>query len=180
MGIREVKQAVFLDRDGTLNLLVPRPDGSWASPRSLDEFILVDGAAKQVERIKSSGFLTILATNQPDVARGFLDPQVLEAMHRHLMEQVPVDHIMVCTHEDADDCPCRKPRPGMLSQAAEQWGIDLTGSFMVGDSWKDMEAARAAGVKDILINAPYNQEVACSIRAESLESACDYILAQGR
>jgi D-glycero-D-manno-heptose 1,7-bisphosphate phosphatase len=101
-------------------------------------------------------------------------------MHRELIKQAPVDDIMVCRHDDSDNCPCRKPRPGMLTQAAERWEIDLPNSFMVGDSWKDMEAARAASAKDILINAPYNQEVACSIRAESLESACDYILAQGR
>jgi D-glycero-D-manno-heptose 1,7-bisphosphate phosphatase len=173
-----VRRAVFLDRDGTLNLLVPRPDGTWASPRSLAEFKLVTGAALQVERLRKSGFLTIIATNQPDVARGFLAPQILEAMHQELIKQAPVDGIMICTHDDADDCPCRKPRPGMLTQAAERWAIDLSASFMVGDSWKDMEAARLAGAKDILINAPYNQEVACSIRAESLESACDYILDQ--
>ncbi len=175
-----MKRAVFLDRDGTLNLLVPRPDGSWASPRSLAEFKLVSGAARQVARLRSAGFLAILTTNQPDVARGFLASQVLEAMHRELMKQAPMDGIMICPHDDADDCPCRKPRPGMLVQAAKRWKIDLAGSFMVGDSWKDMKAAQAAGVKGILINAPYNQEVACSIRAESLKSACDYILAQGR
>ena len=175
-----MRRAVFLDRDGTLNLLVPRPDGTWASPRSPAEFKLVEGISRQVERLRSAGFLAILATNQPDLARGFLDSQVLEAMHQELMKQAPLDGIMVCAHDDADNCLCRKPRPGMLMQAAERWEIDLPGSFMVGDSWKDMEAARAAGVKDILINAPYNQEVACSIRAKSLESACDYILAQAR
>lgn len=175
-----MKRAVFLDRDGTLNLLVFRPDGTWASPRNLAEFKLFDGASRQVKRIKDAGFLAIVATNQPDVARGFLDSQVLQAMNRELMKQAPVDSIMVCPHDDSDNCPCRKPRPGMLTQAAERWEIDLSISFMVGDSWKDMEAARAAGVKGILINAPYNQEVACSIRAESLESACDYILAQAR
>jgi D-glycero-D-manno-heptose 1,7-bisphosphate phosphatase len=175
-----VRRAVFLDRDGTLNLLVPRPDGTWASPRSLAEFKLIDGAPRQVARLKNADFMAIVATNQPDVARGFLDIEVMEAMHRELMKQAAVDHIMVCPHDDADNCPCRKPRPGMLTQAAEHWKIDLSISFMVGDSWKDMEAARAAGVKDILINAPYNREVACSIRAESLESACDYILAQAR
>lgn len=175
-----MRRAVFLDRDGTLNLLVHRPDGAWASPRSLAEFKLIHGAARQVERIRKAGFMAILATNQPDVARGFLDAQVLEAMHGELTKQAPLDGIMVCSHDDADDCPCRKPRPGMLIQAAERWGLDLAESFMVGDSWKDMEAARAASVKDILINAPYNQEVTCSLRVESLESACNYILTQGR
>jgi len=175
-----VRRAVFLDRDGTLNHLVPRPDGSWASPRSLAEFKLTVGAARQVARLKSAGFLAIIATNQPDVARGVLPAQVLEAMHLELRKLAPVDGIMVCPHDDIDDCPCRKPRPGMLLQAAKRWELDLAGSFMVGDSWKDMEAARAAGVKDILINAAYNQEVTCSLRADSLESACNYILAQGR
>jgi D-glycero-D-manno-heptose 1,7-bisphosphate phosphatase len=180
VGIREVKRAVFLDRDGTLNHLVPRPDGSWASPRSLSEFKLVAGAARQVERLRKAGFMAILATNQPDVARGFLPSHVLETMHDALRQEVPLDGIMVCPHDDADDCPCRKPKPGMLIQAAERWELELSLSFMVGDSWKDMEAARAAGVKDILINAPYNQEVTCSLRTDSLESACNYILAQAR
>jgi D-glycero-D-manno-heptose 1,7-bisphosphate phosphatase len=180
VGIREVRRAVFLDRDGTLNHLVPRLDGTLASPRSLAEFKLINGIARQVERIHKAGFMAILATNQPDVARGFLDARVLESMHEELMKQAPLDGIMVCPHDDPDDCTCRKPRPGLLIQAAERWGIDLAQSFMVGDSWKDMEAARAAGVKDILINAPYNQEVTCSLRTDSLESACNYILAQAR
>jgi D-glycero-D-manno-heptose 1,7-bisphosphate phosphatase len=175
-----MRRAVFLDRDGTLNLLVPRTDGTLASPRSLAEFKLSQGAAGQVARLKSAGFLAIVVTNQPDVARGFLSAPVLEVMHQALKKKVRLDGIMVCPHDDVDNCPCRKPRPGMLIQAAERWEIDLADSFMVGDSWKDMEAARAAGVKDILINAPYNQEVTCSLRADSLESACNYILGQGR
>ncbi len=175
-----MKRAVFFDRDGTLNLLVPRADGSWASPRSLAEFHLVPGAEAQVARVREAGFVVLVATNQPDLARGLLAPAMLEAMHHRLQSLAPLDGILVCPHDDADDCPCRKPRPGLLTQAAERWGLDLAASFMVGDSWKDMEAARAAGVKDILIDAPYNQDVACTLRAESLESACDYILAQAR
>jgi D-glycero-D-manno-heptose 1,7-bisphosphate phosphatase len=117
VGIREVRRAVFLDRDGTLNHLVPRLDGTLASPRSLAEFKLINGIARQVERIHKAGFMAILATNQPDVARGFLDARVLESMHEELMKQAPLDGIMVCPHDDPDDCTCRMPRPGLLIQA---------------------------------------------------------------
>ncbi|KMY68294.1 hypothetical protein AAU61_00890 [Desulfocarbo indianensis] len=175
-----MRRAVFLDRDGTLNHLVPRGDGSWASPRAAAEFELAAGAEEVVARLKKAGFLVLVATNQPDVARGFLSPAQLEEMHRLLATRLAVDEILVCPHDDADGCACRKPLPGMLLEAARRRAIDLGRSFMVGDSWKDMEAARRAGVTGILIAAEYNQEVTCGLRAESLESACDYILRQGR
>ncbi|MGD8561514.1 MAG: HAD family hydrolase [Desulfarculaceae bacterium] len=175
MGIGKVKRAVFLDRDGVLNLVVRRGAGI-ASPRTLDEFQLTPGAADQVQRLKQAGFLTIVVTNQPDLSRGLLEPSHLERMHAHLSSCTRVDEILTCPHDDGDGCACRKPKPGLILDAAHRHGVDLGRSFMVGDSWKDMGAAKAAGVLGILIDTVYNQDVDCDCRVKSLQAACGYII----
>ncbi|MBU4565887.1 MAG: HAD-IIIA family hydrolase [Desulfarculus sp.] len=178
MGVGEIKRAVFLDRDGVLNPVVMR-GGSPASPRGLDEFSLTPGAGEQVARLKEAGYVVIVVTNQPDVARGLLPQAELEAMHRVLAEGVGPDEIRFCPHDDHHQCACRKPKPGMLTQAADERGIDLTASWLVGDGYKDIEAARAAGVRAVLISADYNAQVAASRRVADLAEAVDLILEQG-
>lgn len=178
MGVGKIKRAVFLDRDGVLNPVVTR-GGSPASPRGLDEFSLVPGAGEQVARLRDAGYLVIVVTNQPDVARGLMDPAELEAMHRVLADEAGPDEIRFCPHDDYHECACRKPKPGMLTQAAAKHGIDLAASWMVGDGYKDIEAARAAGVRAVLIKADYNAEVEAPQRVASLAEAVDLILEQG-
>ena len=116
--------AVFLDRDGVLNRVFIR-DGLPVGPLTLADFALVDRAAEEVGRLKSAGFKVVVATNQPEIARGRLAPEVLDAMHAQLRIAVPVDAIYVCPHSDADHCACRKPKPGLLLSAARELGIDL-------------------------------------------------------
>ncbi|MCB2225977.1 MAG: HAD family hydrolase [Desulfarculaceae bacterium] len=178
MGVGEVRRAVFLDRDGVLNPVVMR-GGKPASPRSLSEFSLLPGAGEQVARLKGAGYRVIVVTNQPDVARGLLAQSELDAMHQALAAGAPVDEIRFCPHGDRHGCECRKPKPGMITQAAAEQGIDLAASWLVGDGYKDMAAAQAAGVKAILIEAEYNRAVEAPRRAPDLVSAVNIILEQG-
>ncbi len=137
-------RAVFLDRDGILNQLVAR-DGLWVSPRRRTEFRLFAEAPAAVARLKAAGWRIFVVTNQPDVARGLMDPAELEAMHSFLQSSVSAEEVVVCPHDDADACECRKPAPGLLVDVSQRHGVDLRASFVVGDSWRDIEAGRRAG-----------------------------------
>lgn len=170
-----MKRAVFLDRDGVLNPMVER-NGRWTAPLTLDTFALYPWAAASVARLKAAGLLCLVATNQPEVATGELEVGVLEAMHRRLAREVAVDGIYVCPHRDADACPCRKPRPGLLEQAAREWGVELTRSFMVGDRWRDIEAAHAVGCAAILVDGPEPGDARPDHRARDLQEAAAMIL----
>src|SRR5712671_419006 len=103
------RRAVFLDRDGVLVRAAPLVDYAHG-PHTLDEFSMFEGIAEPVQRLRDAGFLTVLATNQPAIARGDMDWKTLDEMHRRLAAKVPLDDIEVCPHVDADDCPCRKPK----------------------------------------------------------------------
>jgi len=145
-----MRPAVFLDRDGVLNKLVWR-EGRGVSPRALSEFEVLPEAAACVEALRRAGLLLVVVTNQPDIARGFLTPTELEGMHARLQELVQVDAIYVCPHDDSDRCSCRKPKAGLLLRASRELKIDLPLSYLVGDTWKDVAAGRAAGCKTILV-----------------------------
>ena len=154
------KSAVFLDRDGTLNVY----KGYITKPQDLE---LIDGAAKAVRRINESGFLAVLVTNQPVVARGECTMQTLDDIHCRLeallgAEGAYLDGMYFCPHhpdkgfagEDPrykTDCDCRKPKPGMLLRAAAEWNIDLSASYMVGDTEADVQTARNAGCRPVLL-----------------------------
>jgi len=146
-----LRPAVFLDRDGVLAENQTGPDGPMAA-RSLAEFRVVSGAAEAVQLLKACGFLTIVVTNQPDVARGRISKSEVEAMHSILRQQVGVDEIRTCFHDDGDNCVCRKPKPGMLLEAASKYGIDFHSSYLIGDRWRDVNAGRAVGCFTLLID----------------------------
>jgi D-glycero-D-manno-heptose 1,7-bisphosphate phosphatase len=152
-----VKRAVFLDRDGVLNANIER-DGRPVAPTTLAEFRILPGAAEAVFRLKQAGFTLVVVTNQPDVATGRTPRGVVDAMNAQLRAAMPIDDIKVCFHADEDRCTCRKPLPGMILEAARERGIDLPGSFMVGDRWRDIEAGRNAGCKTILLDVGTAQE----------------------
>ncbi len=154
------QKAVFLDRDGTLNRYV-------GFLRSADELTLIDGAAEAVKKINSTGYLAIVVTNQPVIARGEVTVSELEEIHNKLetllgLEGAYIDAIYYCPHhphkgyegeipELKIDCDCRKPKPGMLLDAAKDYNIDLSRSWMVGDSENDIAAGRSAGCRTALI-----------------------------
>lgn len=153
-----MRPAVFLDRDGVLNRIVIQ-NGLPVGPLELREFALVNGAAEDVRRLKNADYIVIVVTNQPELASGRLDANVLKAMHVKLRAEIPVDAIYVCPHDDTKRCSCRKPLPGLLLSAARDYDIDLKHSFMVGDRWRDVEAGKAAGCRTILIEMGYSEKL---------------------
>jgi len=144
----------------------------------MEDFKLCEGAAESLAALKHAGFLLIVATNQPEVSRGIQRRSRIDSMHEFLMRALPLDEIRVCFHDDADDCPCRKPKSGLLVEAARDRSIALSDSYMVGDREKDIEAGRGAGCRTVLISAPYNQaaRTAADARVRNLHEAAVRIL----
>jgi D-glycero-D-manno-heptose 1,7-bisphosphate phosphatase len=178
MGIDPVKRrAVFLDRDGVLNRPFIR-NGMPFSPRTLAEFELMHDVDASIERLRQAGFHLVVTTNQPEVARGLLLPEVLASMHATIAERLGIRDIRVCPHDDRDACACRKPKPGLLLAAAADANIDLASSFMVGDRWRDVEAGQNAGTRAIFIDYQYadNHPITPDYRATSLADAVTWIL----
>jgi len=168
---------VFLDRDGVLVETFVRGNRAYA-PVSLDEFRLIAGAGRHVARLRDAGLVPIVFTNQPEVGRGLIPPSVLAQMHERLRAAVPVEDIFVCAHDSDAACACRKPKPGMLREAAEKWGIDLGRSFVVGDRWRDIDAGRAVGSYTVLLDRPYSECRNADARVADLAAAVDVILAR--
>lgn len=161
MGEHEVKRrAVFLDRDGVLNRPVIRDDLPYP-PASVDEFELYPGVAERCAELKAAGFVLVVVSNQPDVGRGTQTREAVAAMHEKLRAAVPtLDDIEVCYHagdRHNDPCDCRKPKPGMLLRAAAEHAIDLQRSFLIGDRWRDVDCAHAAGCRAVLIDHGYRE-----------------------
>jgi len=171
------RRAVFLDRDGVLAEAIVRGNRPYA-PVTLDEFRLVADSAAQVARLRAAGLLCIVFANQPEVARGVLSREILEAMHSRLRAAAAVDDVFVCEHDPAEGCECHKPRPGLIHEAATQWGISLPASFVIGDRWRDVEAGRAAGCYTVLIQRPYSQCSTADVCVPDLGQAVDVILKQ--
>jgi D-glycero-D-manno-heptose 1,7-bisphosphate phosphatase len=161
MGEHEVgRPAVFLDRDGVLNRAVVR-DGIPFPPAELSQFEIEPDAADGCARLKEAGFILVVVSNQPDVGRETQKREVVEAMHEELRRAIPsLDAIEVCYHAGAshgEPCECRKPKPGMLLRAGSAHGIDLKQSFLIGDRWRDVDCARAAGCRAVFIDRKYRE-----------------------
>jgi D-glycero-D-manno-heptose 1,7-bisphosphate phosphatase len=172
-----MRRAVFLDRDGVLNRVVTRADGTVGSPRLAAGFSLLPGVAEAVARLRAAGFAVVVVTNQPDVARGRLAREELERMHAQLMQQMPLDGIFICPHDDGDACKCRKPLPGLLLEAARRLRLDLAGSFLIGDSAKDVAAGSAAGCRTILVGEEARRSaVGADWTADDLPAAAALVL----
>ena len=155
------QKAIFLDRDGTLNKYV-------GFLTDINDFELLDGVAEAIKQINESGYLAIVASNQPVIARGEVTLEELQEIHNKMetllgQKGAYLDAIFYCPHhphrgyegerpEYKIECECRKPKPGMLLAAAEKYNIDLAASWMIGDSDNDIEAGLAAGCKVIKIN----------------------------
>lgn len=182
MGINQVipslHKAVFLDRDGVINQAIVK-NGKPYPPSQLSELKIIAGVQEAFQDLRAAGFLLIVVTNQPDVARGTTDKSVVEKINNALMSKLPLNDVFVCYHDNKDQCDCRKPLPGLILQAAAKYDINLTSSFMVGDRWRDVEAGKNAGCKTIWINAGYDEPRPKSIpdfEASSLKEAATLIL----
>lgn len=151
------KRAIFLDRDGVLNRALVR-DGLPYPPRELAEVEILPGVTKALLALKAAGFILITVSNQPDVARGILSIDTVEAINAYLGERLPMDSFIMCYHDSGDECACRKPKPGMLHLGALEFNVDLSRSYMIGDRWRDVEAGKNAGCKTIFIDYGYDEK----------------------
>lgn len=172
------RPAVFLDRDGVLNGAT-RVAGLPHPPDQKQPLAVLPDVADACAALRAAGLLLVLVSNQPDVARGTVRREDIDARNRELQTALRLDAVLVCPHDDGDNCDCRKPRPGMILEAARQLDIDLARSVMVGDRWVDVEAGRAAGCRTVFIDHDYRErrpEVQDrTVRA--LRDAVPYILA---
>jgi D-glycero-D-manno-heptose 1,7-bisphosphate phosphatase len=150
------RRAVFLDRDGVLNRAVV-VDGRPYPPRRMEEVELVDGVEESCASLRLAGWLLIVVTNQPDVARGRASRADVDAINSAITDRIALDAVLTCFHDDGDACECRKPAPGLLHEAARRFGISLEDSVMVGDRWKDVEAGRLAGCRTVFIDSGYSE-----------------------
>ena len=170
--------AIFLDRDGVINRAVVR-EGKPYPPASMDEFVFLDGVGEACALLKQAGFLLVVVTNQPDVARGTQSIEAVEEMHAAMCEVLPIDRVEVCY--DADDSTGsnrRKPRPGMLLDAASALNVDLSRSIMIGDRWRDIDCGHAAGCTTVFIDYGYKEQLRAQpdMRAASLLDAARLIV----
>lgn len=162
-----MKAAVFLDRDGVLNELVPDPESGVAeSPLAVEEVRLIAGAAVAAARLARAGFVLACVSNQPAAAKGKVSVAQLLAVHEQVLALLTQEGVTfaawrLCLHhphgtipELARQCGCRKPAPGMLLDVAGALGLDLASSWMVGDTDADVTAGRSAGCRTILIRNP--------------------------
>lgn len=174
-----IHRAVFLDRDGVLNRAFVI-NGTPHPPATIEELEILPGVRDALKALAACGFKLIVVTNQPDVARGTQTRKMVETINAALHEALPeLNDILVCYHDDIDRCLCRKPKPGLLLQAAADYAIDTGRSFMIGDRWSDVAAGRAAGCVTFLIDMPYSQRARCDPHfiAEDLPDAARQICA---
>jgi transaldolase len=171
------RPAVFLDRDGVLNDCVVA-DGRPYPPRNLGELRIAGGAVEACRQLRQYGLLLVGVSNQPDVARGTLERETLDAINTEIQRRLGLDALLVCPHDDADNCDCRKPLPGLLVLASRMFQIDLRRSVMVGDRWRDVEAGRRAGCGTIFVDHDFSEPkpVHPDAVVRGLEEAVPYIL----
>lgn len=176
------RRIAFLDRDGTL-IETRVVDGLPHPVHGAHRGAIVDGAIEGCGRLRDAGFRLVMVTNQPDVARGVARREDVEANNATLVELLGLELALACYHDDLDQCPCRKPSPGMLVEGSARLGVHLdSSSVMIGDRWRDVDAGRAAGVTTVLIERNYSELVPNppDIVAHSFEESVARILSLHR
>lgn len=188
---RKPNPAVFLDRDGVLNEV----EVDWSIPKSFapkdpEKLKLYNGVGPALKKIKGQGFIVVVVSNQPDIALGKIDESTKRKLEERFVKlisqhQVPVDGIYYCNHHPSSTnssyrakCECRKPKTGMFTTAADEYGIDLGKSWMIGDTWSDIGAGESAGCRTILIAKPWSEENKCTpdFKVSNLYEAVDLIM----
>ena len=176
---------VFLDRDGVIN--VERGDYT----KTIEEWKWAPGALEGIKRLTEAGFGIIVITNQSCISKGILTEAELAGLHEFMLGKIresggDILKIYHCPHQRSDGCTCRKPEPGMLLQAAKDYGINLSNTFFVGDAQSDMEAARRAGTRSILINNISDssiskpQPITAEYRTKNLLEAAEIVIEETR
>ena len=184
------RPAIFLDRDGTINVEVNYL-------HRIADFALIPGAAEAIKALNQAGLPVILVTNQAGIARGYYKEAAMRALHAHLRdvlaaEGAQIDAIYFCPHHPdySGPCACRKPSPGMLQQAAAEHNIDLARSWLVGDTGSDIGAGHAVSCRTILVRTGYGAQFEAQLRAgaepqpeavvDDVAAAAAYILSRYR
>jgi D-glycero-D-manno-heptose 1,7-bisphosphate phosphatase len=153
-GVFIMKAAVFVERDGIL--IYDRVEKNHPQPPlSLEQMEPITASIEPLRQLKALGFLLIATTNQPALSRGEFSRRELERMHDVLRRIFALDDILVCPHDAGDFCPCRKPKPGLLKEAAFKWHVNLEKSFVLSNKWQDGEMALNAGCTSLLIDSPW-------------------------
>lgn len=142
-------KALFLDRDGVVCESIPH--GEYITKP--EECVVAEGIGGLMREARSRGYLVVVVTNQPQIAYGFATEEDVAAVHAKINEGLPdlIDSVYYCPHQSSDNCECRKPKTGMILAAAEEFGIDLGASLMVGDTDKDVNAGKAAGCRTVFL-----------------------------
>ena len=162
------KPCIFFDRDGIVN---ESPGAGYVE--RWEDFYLQPGFVSALKTVASKGFIAVIITNQQGVAKGLYSEEELASIHGNMRAQlrthgVDVIDVFSCTHYAADNCECRKPKPGMILQAAKKHGLDLSSSWMIGDSEKDVEAGKAAGCRTIRV-CPLDEKTAAEFHVEQMD-----------
>jgi D-glycero-D-manno-heptose 1,7-bisphosphate phosphatase len=173
-----VKRAIFIERDTLLNLAFK--GGQQKTPTTLEEFRVNESVLPALQRLKAAGFVLIATTNQPDISRGTLPRRELDRMHELIRAKLPLDDIMVCPHDDEDDCPCRKPRAGMFHEAAFKYHLLLGQSFVISNRWQDGEAARLIGSTALLVESPWLGRGHHDFALRDFETAAEKVMERDR
>jgi len=155
--MKKLRPAIFLDRDGVINANRPDHVKSWA------EFAFLPGALDALRRLARLDRPIVVITNQAAIGRGQVSRQAVEEIHSRMVAEIAaaggrIDGVFYCPHRPDEGCACRKPRPGLLLQAAEQLHLDLAASFLVGDAESDILAAHAAGCRPVLVRSGRGSE----------------------
>jgi D-glycero-D-manno-heptose 1,7-bisphosphate phosphatase len=147
-------------------------------PRDLAEFEFLPGVVEAAGRLAEAGWPLVVVTNQPDVARGIQSREAVEQLNLHVVKHLPVLEVFACYHDSGDNCVCRKPKAGLLLEAARRWDLDLARSIMVGDRWSDVVAGQAAGCQTILVETPHSGAERCrpDVSVRDLVEAAAWII----
>ena len=173
-----MKRAVFIERDSLLNLATI--GGQQKTPTTLEEFQLNELLLAPLIRLKNADYLLIVTTNQPEISRGNLSRRELDRMHDRLRAVFPLDDIYVCPHDPEDDCPCRKPRAGLFTEAAFKWHMSLGQSYVISHRWQDANAAQLVGSTSLLIDSPWLGRGHHDFVVRDFAAAVDKVLDQNR
>ncbi len=185
MTFIQIMPFIILDRDGVINY------DSDEYIKSPDEWQPIPGSLDAIAHLNRAGFRVLVATNQSGVARGHYDLETLDQIHEKFMRELAahggyVEEIFFCPHHPEEECSCRKPKPGLLHQIAEKYNVDLTETYFIGDSYVDIQAAKAAGCKPLLVMTGNGHKVreqhpdlfAAIQSFADLADAVDYVLIQ--
>lgn len=170
-------KAVFLDRDGVINRSITK-SGKPVAPQNLSELFILPGVVKSIKAMHEANLTTIVVTNQPDVAKGIMSIDQVYEINHMISQATGITHFYICTHDEEENCSCRKPKPGLILDSSQELGVNPSGSYLIGDRWRDIEAGQEVGCQCFFIDYSYKEKRPRKpfTRVESLLEATEHIL----